>query len=153
MVVNEVQMEEVHGVSQEIPPQLQASYQLHQRLEMAGAYDRLKQIDPRRATLLAMYLTTEKNVKEIGEETGFRSRTRAQECLYSSINIAFFALPEQERAEYGNNPATALQTRSTVQTQTKSEKISKTLTKAPQEQHSANDGFPEPPTTEMPARQ
>lgn len=110
-------------VSQEVPPQLQASYQLHQRLEIAGAYERLRQLDPRRATLLQTYLTTEKNVKEVGAEAGFRSRTRAQELLYSSMEVAFFALPEEERAEYGNNPATALQTRSKLQTETKSKRI------------------------------
>jgi hypothetical protein len=98
---------------------------LHQRLENAGAYERLKQLDPRRATLLQTYLTTEMPVKELGmlPGVGLRSRGQTQTLLHSSMDIAFFALPQQERAEYDNNPANALKTRSAQQTQTKSERI------------------------------
>src|SRR5205807_712901 len=107
----------------QLPGEPSPAMKLHQRLERAGAYERLRQLDSRRATLLQTYLTTEKPALDIGKEIGIRSRSRATELLHSAIEIAFFALPEDERAAYSNSPTVALQTRSKQQTQTKSERL------------------------------
>jgi len=109
-------------VSQEVPPQLQASYQLHHRLEMSGAYERLEQLDPRRSILLRTYLTSDKPVKDIAAELGIGNST-AKFMVHTSMEVAFFTLPEEQRAEYDNSPLTALQVRSTVQTKTKSDRV------------------------------
>lgn len=104
---------------------------LHQRLESAGAYDRLRQLDPRRATLLQTYLTTEKSAAEAGKEVGIGNRIQAHELIHSSMEVAFFALSEEERAAYENNPAKALQTRSKMQTQAKIERLKDAQSKRP----------------------
>ncbi len=115
--------EAIQGVKVPGAIEISPAMKLHQRLERVGAYERLRQLDPRRATLLQTYLTTEKSIADAGKEAGLQSRTQAHQLIHSSLEVAFFALPEQERAEYGNDPTNALRLRTAQQTQAKSERI------------------------------
>jgi len=97
----------IQGVKPPVEPT--PAMKLHQQLKDAGAYERLGQVDPRRGRMLQTYLTTEKSTEDIGKEIGL-SRSRSTELLHSAMDIAFFALREEDRAEYNNNPANALRT-------------------------------------------
>lgn|GEM_PF-4343346 len=111
------------GIQPEIEPRkISPGMKLHQQLESARAYDRLNQFDARRAKMLQTYLTTEKSISEIAQEEGL-SKTQAHQQIHASMDVAFFTLPEDQRAEYDNNPEVAFQTRSMQQTQTKSERL------------------------------
>ncbi len=106
-----------------IPPEKRLACLLHCQLKYAGAYEILTQITPQGAVLLDAYLMTSESVWDIGKLLGLTSQTRSHELLHSSMAIAFPALPEHIRKEYGNNPKNALKVRTSYQTPTKSKRI------------------------------
>ncbi len=130
-----------------------AAMRLDQRLERAGAYERLTQLDPRGAAMLQTYLTTEKSMSEVGKEVGLRSRTSAHQIIHSSMEIAFSALPEEERAEYDNDPTAALRTRSAQQTKTKGERIREAHSHLPRNPETGKIQFPKSQIDRMSASQ
>jgi len=119
---------EVTVIAPPVPGEITPAMKLHQRLERAGAYEKL---DARRRAMLQTYLTTETPIPDLGKlsEVQLKSRSLLTGLLHSGMEDAFNALPETERAAYDNNPAVALQTRSRQQTQTKGEKIKDALNK------------------------
>lgn len=113
---------------QAIPEEISPRMKLHQRLESGGGYERLEEFDPRRRRMLQTYLTTEKTLSEIAQEEGL-SKTQAHQQIHAGMDVAFFELPEDQRAEYGNDPANAIKTRTAQQTNAKSERISQAADK------------------------
>ncbi len=134
-VISDARMRKLGEAIQGLQPrEISPAMTLHQRLEGGGGYERLRQLDPRRAILLQTYLTTDKSALDAGKEVGLNSRSRSTELLHSAMELAFFTLPENERAEYDNNPAKALQTRSRQQTQTKRNRLKEAHSNRPKNQ-------------------
>jgi hypothetical protein len=120
-------MEKLGAQGQAIPGGILPAMKLHQRLDSAGVYERLEQFDPRRRRMLQTYLTTPKSAGVIGKEEGIQTRQQANQLIRSTFDIAFFALPEDQRAEYGNDPNVAWQTSAAQKTHTKGETIKEAL--------------------------
>ncbi len=114
------------GKNEVISPPISDAMKLHQRLERAGGYERLE-FDPRRRVMLQKYLTTPKSAGVIGEEEGIQNRQQAHQLIRSAMDVAFSALPEDQRAEYDNNPAVAWRPIAEEKTHTKGEKIKEAL--------------------------
>jgi len=122
-------MEKLIGQGQAIPGEISPAMKLHQRLESAGAYERVGQLrdGDRRRRMLQNYLTTPKSAGVIGEEEGIQNRTIAHQLIRSAMDVAFFALPEDQLTEYDNNPEVAWRISAEQKTHTKGERIKETL--------------------------
>ena len=122
----------VEGSGQGIPGVFSPAQRLDQQLESAGAYERVEQLrdGARRRRMLQNYITTPKSAADIGEDEGIQNRTIAHQLIRSAMDVAFFALPEDQRAaDYDNNPEVAWRISAEQKTHTKGEKIKEALDK------------------------